>query len=60
MGSVHVLIGDGPWNFSDVPRAMLYFVAAWAILLGAILIALAFKARKLGGKISEAMSENPR
>src|SRR5580765_652797 len=36
--------------------AMLYFVAAWAILLGVILIALAFKARKFGGRISEAMA----
>jgi uncharacterized membrane protein HdeD (DUF308 family) len=36
--------------------AMLYVVAAWAILLGAILIALAFKARKFGGKISEAIA----
>ena len=33
--------------------AMLYFVAAWAILLGVILIALAFKARKIGGRISD-------
>ena len=36
--------------------AMLYFVAAWAILLGAILIALAFKARKFGGRIGEAVA----
>jgi uncharacterized membrane protein HdeD (DUF308 family) len=31
--------------------AMLYFVGAWAILLG--VIALAFKARKIGGRISD-------
>ncbi len=36
--------------------AMLYFVAAWAILLGAILIALAFKARKFSGEFSEAIA----
>lgn len=31
--------------------AMLYFVAAWAILLGVILIAVALKARKFGRKL---------
>jgi uncharacterized membrane protein HdeD (DUF308 family) len=36
--------------------AMLYFVAAWAIVLGVILIALAFKARKFGSKIGEAVA----
>ena len=35
--------------------AMLYIVATWAILLGAILIALAFKARKFGRKVGEAI-----
>jgi uncharacterized membrane protein HdeD (DUF308 family) len=33
--------------------AMLYVVAAWAILLGVILIALAIKARKFIGKVDE-------
>lgn len=37
--------------------AMLYFVAAWAILLGVILIVLAVKLRKLGGKIGEAIAK---
>lgn len=36
--------------------AMLYFVAAWSILLGVILIVLAVKARKFSGKISEAIT----
>lgn len=36
--------------------AMLYFVAAWAILHGAILIALAVKARKFVGKFGEAIT----
>ena len=35
---------------------LLYFVATWAILLGAIMIALALKARKLGGKIGDVIS----
>jgi uncharacterized membrane protein HdeD (DUF308 family) len=30
--------------------AMLYFVAIWAIIVGGLLIALAFKARKLGSR----------
>jgi uncharacterized membrane protein HdeD (DUF308 family) len=37
--------------------AMLYFIAAWAILVGVILIALALKARKFGGKISAAIEK---
>lgn len=37
--------------------AMLYFVAAWAILLGAIMIALALKARKFGNRIGEAAAK---
>ena len=37
--------------------AMLYFIAAWAILVGVILIALAVKARKFGGKISAAIEK---
>ncbi len=36
--------------------AMLYFVAIWAIVLGAILIALAVKARRFGNKFGEAIS----
>jgi uncharacterized membrane protein HdeD (DUF308 family) len=35
---------------------MLYVVAAWAIVHGAILIALAVKARKFGGKVGEAIA----
>jgi uncharacterized membrane protein HdeD (DUF308 family) len=35
---------------------MLYFVAAWAILHGAILIALAVKARKFGRRVGEAIA----
>lgn len=37
--------------------AMLYFVAAWAILLGVILIVLAVKLKKFGGKIGEAIAK---
>jgi len=33
--------------------ALLYFVAAWAVVLGVILIALAFKVRKFGNRVRE-------
>ncbi len=36
--------------------ALLYIIAAWAILLGVILIAFAFKARKFGTRIREVVS----
>jgi uncharacterized membrane protein HdeD (DUF308 family) len=37
--------------------AMLYFVATWAIVLGAIIIMLAFKIRKFGGRVGEAVAK---
>jgi uncharacterized membrane protein HdeD (DUF308 family) len=37
--------------------AMLYLVAFWAIVVGALLIALAFKARKAGSKIRETVHD---
>ncbi len=37
--------------------AMLYFIAGWSILTGVILIALAVKARKFGGKIRAAIEK---
>ena len=36
--------------------AMLYFVAIWAILLGVILVAFAIKARNIGHRIREVVS----
>lgn len=37
--------------------AMLYFVAVWAIIAGFLLIALAFKTRKLAGRIREKIED---
>jgi uncharacterized membrane protein HdeD (DUF308 family) len=37
--------------------AMLYFVAAWAIFLGVILVALAFKARSFAHKVGDAVQQ---